>query len=43
MMTEHAHFKTGIDLHPGARIGPGFFIDHAPASSSARPAISAAT
>src|SRR4029077_14278911 len=28
MMTEVAHTKTGIDLHPGARIGPGFFIDH---------------
>ena len=28
MMTEHAHAKTGIDIHPGARIGPGFFIDH---------------
>ncbi|MGL4555493.1 MAG: serine O-acetyltransferase [Gemmataceae bacterium] len=28
MMTEYAHMKTGIDLHPGARIGPGFFIDH---------------
>jgi serine O-acetyltransferase len=28
MMTEQAHSKTGIDLHPGARIGPGFFIDH---------------
>ncbi|NBO92343.1 MAG: serine acetyltransferase [Planctomycetia bacterium] len=28
MMTEYAHAKTGIDLHPGARIGPGFFIDH---------------
>ncbi len=28
MMTEWAHSKTGIDLHPGARIGPGFFIDH---------------
>jgi serine O-acetyltransferase len=28
MMTELAHAKTGIDLHPGARIGPGFFIDH---------------
>jgi serine O-acetyltransferase len=28
MMTEYAHSKTGIDLHPGARIGPGFFIDH---------------
>src|SRR5262249_11401397 len=28
MMTEYAHFKTGIDIHPGARIGHGFFIDH---------------
>src|SRR5207253_2107610 len=28
MMTEAAHAKTGIDIHPGARIGPGFFIDH---------------
>lgn len=28
MMTECAHSKTGIDVHPGARIGPGFFIDH---------------
>jgi len=28
MMTELAHGQTGIDLHPGARIGPGFFIDH---------------
>jgi serine O-acetyltransferase len=28
MLTEHAHSKTGIDIHPGARIGPGFFIDH---------------
>jgi len=28
MMTEHAHSKTGIDIHPGATIGPGFFIDH---------------
>src|SRR5947199_72338 len=28
MMTEHAHAKTGIDIHPGARVGPGFFIDH---------------
>jgi serine O-acetyltransferase len=27
-MTEHAHSKTGIDIHPGARIKPGFFIDH---------------
>ncbi|MCU0706019.1 MAG: serine acetyltransferase [Fimbriiglobus sp.] len=28
MMTELAHSKTGIDIHPGATIGPGFFIDH---------------
>ena len=28
MMTEQAHSLTGIDIHPGARIGRGFFIDH---------------
>jgi serine O-acetyltransferase len=28
MMTEWAHSKTGIDIHPGARIGHHFFIDH---------------
>lgn len=28
MMTEIAHRRTGIDIHPGARIGPSFFIDH---------------
>lgn len=28
VMTEHAHSKTGIDIHPGARIGKYFFIDH---------------
>lgn len=28
MMTEHAHSQTGIDIHPGAHIGPSFFIDH---------------
>jgi serine O-acetyltransferase len=28
MMAEYAHYRTGIDIHPGARIGPGFFIDH---------------
>jgi len=28
VMSEHAHSKTGIDIHPGASIGPGFFIDH---------------
>ena len=28
MITEHAHALTGIDIHPGARIGEKFFIDH---------------
>lgn len=28
MLTEWAHRRTGIDIHPGARIGPSFFIDH---------------
>ena len=28
MMTEWAHSKTGIDIHPGAKIGNHFFIDH---------------
>jgi serine O-acetyltransferase len=28
MMAEHAHAVTGIDIHPGARIGRSFFIDH---------------
>jgi serine O-acetyltransferase len=28
MMTEYAHAKTGIDIHPGATIGHRFFIDH---------------
>jgi serine O-acetyltransferase len=28
MMAEHAHAATGIDIHPGARIGKSFFIDH---------------
>jgi serine O-acetyltransferase len=28
IMTEVAHSKTGIDIHPGASIGEGFFIDH---------------
>ena len=27
-MTEYAHRNTGIDIHPGASIGPYFFIDH---------------
>lgn len=28
IMTEHAHSITGIDIHPGAKIGKNFFIDH---------------
>lgn len=28
MITEFAHERTGIDIHPGAQIGPHFFIDH---------------
>ncbi len=28
MMTEWAHSRTGIDIHPGTRIGTHFFIDH---------------
>lgn len=28
VITEHAHSKTGIDIHPGARIGEYFCIDH---------------
>ncbi len=28
MMTEWAHGRTGIDIHPGAQIGSHFFIDH---------------
>ncbi len=31
MMTEIMHSTTGIDIHPGARIGASFFIDHASA------------
>jgi len=28
IMSEYAHSMTGIDIHPGAQIGEGFFIDH---------------
>lgn len=28
IMTEWAHGRTGVDIHPGARIGGHFFIDH---------------
>jgi len=29
IMTEFAHSRTGVDIHPGASIGRRFFIDHA--------------
>lgn len=28
IISEYAHSQTGIDIHPGARIGPRFFLDH---------------
>ena len=28
IMTEYAHSRTGIDIHPGVQIGESFFIDH---------------
>ncbi len=28
IMSEWAHHESGVDIHPGARIGPHFFIDH---------------
>ena len=28
IMSEWSHSRTGIDIHPGAQIGPSFFIDH---------------
>ncbi len=28
IMTEYAHDRTGIDIHPGAQIGSRFFVDH---------------
>ena len=28
IMSEYAHSKTGVDIHPGAKIGNHFFIDH---------------
>jgi serine O-acetyltransferase len=28
ILSERAHSRTGIDIHPGAEIGPRFFIDH---------------
>ena len=29
ILSEWAHSRTGADIHPAARIGPGFFLDHA--------------
>jgi serine O-acetyltransferase len=29
ILSEHAHTVTGADIHPGARIGDSFFVDHA--------------
>jgi len=28
MLSEHAHSRTGVDIHPGANVGESFFIDH---------------
>jgi serine O-acetyltransferase len=28
IISEHAHGLTGVDIHPGAKIGEGFFLDH---------------
>ena len=28
VVSEYAHSQTGIDIHPGATIGPRFYIDH---------------
>ncbi len=28
ILTEYAHSRTGIDIHPGAEIGENFYIDH---------------
>jgi serine O-acetyltransferase len=28
LISDIAHSRTGIDIHPGAEIGPAFFIDH---------------
>ncbi len=28
IMTEYAHSETGVDIHPGAKLGKSFFIDH---------------
>ena len=36
IMSEWIHTKTGTDIHPGARIGKAFFIDHATGASGDR-------
>jgi serine O-acetyltransferase len=28
IISEYAHSNTGVDIHPGAQIGPHFFLDH---------------
>lgn len=28
ILSEFAHYKSGVDIHPGAQIGESFFIDH---------------
>jgi serine O-acetyltransferase len=28
LVSQTSRFLTGIEIHPGAQIGPGFFIDH---------------
>jgi serine O-acetyltransferase len=28
IISEYAHSETGVDIHPGAKIGEGFFLDH---------------
>ena len=43
MMTEYAHSLTGIDIHPGATVGPISSLTTAPAWSLARPPSSAST
>lgn len=32
VISEQAHSRTGIDIHPGARIGESFFVDHGSAT-----------
>jgi serine O-acetyltransferase len=39
IMTEWAHARTGMDIHPGARIGTHFFVDHCTGTVIGEPAI----